>query len=112
MLVQIALLAQNGCSSHITSGTKFVNGVTMKMVSCRDGVASLDVNQTKAVNQHPENTIEENLIREEKEVDISKDKETLLKRMGHVGEDHEVENEVVVKENELTLNDGRRMLIK
>jgi hypothetical protein len=91
MLVQTALLAQNGCSGHITSGPKFVNGVTRKMVSCRDGVVSLDVNQTKAVNQHPENISEENLIREAEEVDISKDKETLLKRMGHVGEDHEVD---------------------
>jgi hypothetical protein len=52
------------------------------------------------------------LIREEEEVDSSKDKETLLKRMGHVEEDHEVDNEVVVKEKELVLNDGRRMLIK
>jgi hypothetical protein len=32
--------------------------------------------------------------------------------MGHVGEDYEVDNEVTVKEKELVLNDGRRMLIR
>jgi hypothetical protein len=32
--------------------------------------------------------------------------------MGHEGEDHEVDSEVVVKEKELVLNDGRRMLIR
>ena len=32
--------------------------------------------------------------------------------MGHVGECHEDDNEVSMKENELILNDGRRMLIR
>ena len=45
---------------------------------------------------------EENLIREVEEVDILKDKETLLKKMGHIGEGREVNSE----------NDGRIMLIK
>ena len=48
------------------------------------------------------------MIWEVEEDDITKDKETLSKMMGHEGEDHEV----VLKENELVLNDGRRMLIR
>jgi hypothetical protein len=38
------------------------------------------------------------LIREVEKVDTNKDKETLLKMMGHEGEDHEVDNEVVVRQ--------------
>jgi len=72
----------------------------------------LDVNQTKELNQHPENTSEENLIRVVEEVDISKYKETFLKRMGHVRKDHEVDSEVAMKENGLVLNDGIQILIK
>jgi hypothetical protein len=82
------------------------------MVSCRDGVVSLYFNQFKEVNQHPKNISEEKLIREEKKIDIYKVKETLLKRMGHVGKNHEFDSEVVVKEKEQVLNDGRIMLIK
>jgi hypothetical protein len=52
------------------------------------------------------------LIRETKEYYTSKDNETPLKNMGHVGEGCEFDNEVVVKEKELVLNDRRRMLIK
>ena len=72
----------------------------------------LNVNQTKAKNQHLKDKYEENLIREAEEANITKDKETILKRMEHVGEDHEVDSEVAMKEKELVLNDGRRMLIK
>jgi hypothetical protein len=32
--------------------------------------------------------------------------------MGHEKEDHEVEINIVMKENELVLNDGRRILIR
>jgi hypothetical protein len=42
----------------------------------------------------------------------SKDKGTLLKMMEHEREDHEIDSEVVFKENKLVLNDGRRMMIR
>jgi hypothetical protein len=95
MLVQTALLAQNEISSHIISGPKFVKGMTREMDSCSNRVVSFNANQTKEENGHPEDIFEENLIREAEEVDNSKDKETLLKRMGHVGEDHEVDKKLL-----------------
>jgi hypothetical protein len=112
MLVQTTLLAQNESSSHIISGPKFVKGMTREMDTCNNRVIPLNNNQTKEENQHPEDIFEENLIREEENVDGSKNKETRLKKMGHEGEDHEVDRKVVVKEKELVLNDGRRMLIR
>ena len=42
----------------------------------------------------------------------SKDKDIILKIMGHVREDYEASNELFVKENELVLNDVRRILIR
>jgi hypothetical protein len=39
MLVQTAFLEKNGCLGHTTNGPQFVNGVTRKMVSCKDGVS-------------------------------------------------------------------------
>jgi hypothetical protein len=38
--------------------------MTRKMISCRDGVVSLNANQTKEENQHPENMSDENLMKE------------------------------------------------
>jgi hypothetical protein len=32
--------------------------------------------------------------------------------MGHEGDDHEVDREIVVKEKELVLNNGRKLLIR
>jgi hypothetical protein len=59
-----------------------------------------------------EDIFDGNLIREAEETNGPKDKETLLKKNGHIGEDHEIDSEVAMKENELVLNNGRRMLIK
>jgi hypothetical protein len=55
---------------------------------------------------------EEKFIREAEETDGARDKQTLLKNIGHVGEDHEIDSKVAMKEKELVLNNGRRMLIK
>ena len=55
---------------------------------------------------------EEKFIREAEETDGARDKQTLLKNIGHVGEDHEIDNKFDMNEKELVLNNGRRMLIK
>lgn len=68
-------------ADNTTSGPKFVNSATGKMVSCNDGAVPLDLNQVKeVVNQHPDILTEESLIREAEEADISKDREALLKK--------------------------------
>ena len=55
---------------------------------------------------------QDKFVREEEETDGARDKQTLLKNIGHVGEDHEIDSKVAIKEKELVLNTGRRMLIK
>ena len=55
---------------------------------------------------------EEKFIREAEETDGARDKKTLLKNIGHVGEDHEIDSKVAINEKELVLNNGRRTLIK
>jgi hypothetical protein len=90
MLVQTTLPAQNEISSHIINRPNFVKGMTKEMDSCKN----------------------ENLMKEEENVDGSKNKETPLKRMGHEGEHHEAGSEANVKEKELVLNNGRRLLTR
>jgi hypothetical protein len=55
---------------------------------------------------------DENLMKEAEKDEDSKDKGTILKRMGLEGEEYEIDSEGVVKENELVLSNGRRMLIR
>jgi hypothetical protein len=60
----------------------------------------------------PQDIFEEKFIREAEETDGARDKQNLLKNIGHVGEDHEIDSKVDMKEKELVLNNGRRMMIK
>ena len=55
---------------------------------------------------------QDKFVREEEETDGARDMQTLLKNIGHVGEDHEIDSKFYMNEKELVLNNGRRMLIK
>lgn len=74
------MTVQHTVADNITGGLKFVISVSGEMVSCNDGAVPLDLNQVQAVNTQSESLSEENLIREAEEADISKDRETLLKK--------------------------------